>query len=68
MAHPGNGIPHTLIEDMNGAKSQWTTQEGIALNLSRKLLNIMNGNVRYIRDQNKCYFLIDLEFKSQKSR
>nr|UWV21197.1 phytochrome E [Ligustrum ovalifolium] len=68
MAHPGKGVPRALIEEMHGAKSQWTTQEGTALNLSQKLLNTMNGNVRYIRDQNKCYFLVDLEFKSQKSR
>lgn len=68
MAHPGKGIPRTLIEDMHGAKSEWTTQEGIALKVSQKLLNTMNGNVRYIRDQNKCYFLVDLEFKLQKSR
>lgn len=55
MAHPSKGIPRTLI-DMHGAKIQWTTHEGIALNLSQKLLNSMNANVRYIRDQNNHVF------------
>ncbi|KAI3466789.1 hypothetical protein Pfo_023452 [Paulownia fortunei] len=68
MAHPGQGLPYALIEDMFGVKNHGTTQEGMALNISQKLLSMMNGTVRYIRDQTKCYFLVDLELKSQKSR
>ncbi|KAL8507243.1 hypothetical protein ACS0TY_017965 [Phlomoides rotata] len=68
MAHPGKGLPSPLIEDMFRVKSHWTSHEGTALNISQKLLSMMNGNVRYIREQNKCYFQINLELKSRKSR
>ncbi|KAL7142527.1 hypothetical protein ABFS83_08G129500 [Erythranthe nasuta] len=68
MTHPGQGLPEALIEDMSRVNNHWTTQEGLALNISRKILTMMNGNVRYIRDQNKCYFLVDVELKSRKSR
>lgn len=65
MAHSGQGLPRPLIEDMFGAKNHCMTQEGIALNISQKLLGMMNGNVRYIREQNRCYFQIDLELRSK---
>ena len=68
MTHPGDGIPSGLIQDMFEGGNQWTTQEGLGLNLSRKLLNIMNGHVHYAREQDKCYFLIDLELRTQASR
>ncbi|KAL7102708.1 hypothetical protein ACP275_08G135100 [Erythranthe tilingii] len=68
MTHPGQGLPEALIEDMSRVNNHWTTQEGLALNISRNILSMMNGNVRYIRDQNKCYFLVDVELKSRKSR
>nr|AIG59632.1 phytochrome E [Primulina tabacum] len=67
MAHPGQGLPSSLIEDMYAVKSNWLTQRGIALNIAQKLLKTMNGNVRYIRDQSRCYFLVDLELISRKS-
>ncbi|XP_051135609.1 phytochrome E-like isoform X2 [Andrographis paniculata] len=70
MAHPGQGLPSSLIEEMFGAtrSSEWTSQEGAALNLSLKLIGMMKGNARYIREQNKCYFLVDVELRSSKSR
>ncbi|XP_075106270.1 phytochrome E-like isoform X1 [Nicotiana tabacum] len=67
MTHPGQGLPAALIEDMSGGRNRGTTQEGIALNFSQKLVNTMNGLVRYVREENKCYFLIDLELKTGKS-
>ncbi|XP_060196071.1 phytochrome E isoform X1 [Lycium barbarum] len=67
MAHPGQGLPAALIDDMSGERNRWTAQEGIALNASRKLVNMMNGHVRYIREENKCYFLIEVELKTSKS-
>lgn len=66
MSHPGQGLPSALIQDMFEGGNQWTTQEGLGLNLSRKLLNRMNGQVHYVREHNKCYFLIDLELKQAK--
>lgn len=66
MAHPGNGLPGSLIEEMFDVKNPSTTNEGIALNISQKLLSIMNGKVRYIREQNKCYFQISVELMLKK--
>lgn len=68
MTHPGQGLPSALIQDMFEGGNQWTTQEGLGLNLSRKLLNGMNGQVHYVRERNKSYFRIDLEFKTRKER
>ncbi|XP_021825661.1 phytochrome E isoform X1 [Prunus avium] len=68
MTHPGQGLPAALIQDMFEGGNQWTTQEGLGLNLSRKLLNRMNGQVQYVREHDKCYFLIDLELKTRKER
>ncbi|EEF42722.1 phytochrome E [Ricinus communis] len=63
MTHPGQGLPSALTEDMFEEGNCWTTQEGLALKLSRKLLHQMNGHVHYTREHNKCFFLIDLELK-----
>lgn len=68
MTHPGQGLPAALIRDMFEGGNRWTTQEGLGLNLSRKLLNRMNGQVQYVREHDKCYFLIDLELKTRKER
>uniref|UniRef100_A0A2P2NY66 Uncharacterized protein n=1 Tax=Rhizophora mucronata TaxID=61149 RepID=A0A2P2NY66_RHIMU len=66
MTHPGQGLPFALIQDMIEGEDRWNTQEGLRLNLSQKLLNTMNGHVRYLREQNKSSFLIDLELRSKK--
>ncbi|GKB76416.1 phytochrome E isoform X2 [Tanacetum coccineum] len=66
MSHPGAGLPAAIIGDMYEERKQWGTQEGLALNLSRKLLGIMKGNVHYVRDDSKCSFLIDIHLKTNK--
>ncbi|KAJ8761188.1 hypothetical protein K2173_001244 [Erythroxylum novogranatense] len=63
MTHSGQGLPCAVLEDMLGGGDPWCTQEGLGLYLSRKLLNLMNGQVHYLREHNKCYFLIDLQFR-----
>ncbi|XP_022955145.1 phytochrome E-like [Cucurbita moschata] len=68
MSHPGQGLPPELIQDMVGGGQQWTSKQGLALNLSRRLLNKLSGNIRYVREQTKCYFIIDLELKLRRSR
>lgn len=68
MSHPGQGLPPELIQDMVGGGQQLTSEQGLTLNLSRRLLNKLNGNVRYVREQTKCYFLIDLELMLRRSR
>lgn len=42
-------------------RSQEITQEGMGLSVSRKLVKLMNGDVRYIRQAGVCYFLVHLE-------
>lgn len=66
MSHPGPGLPVDIIKDMYEERKRWDTQEGLALNLSRKLLGIMKGEVNYVRDDSKCCFLIDIELKTRK--
>ncbi|XP_050231297.1 phytochrome E isoform X2 [Mercurialis annua] len=68
MTHPGEGVPEALIDEMLEGGSCWSTQEGLGLNLSRKLLNLMNGHVQYTREQNRCSFVIDLELKIKNER
>lgn len=68
MSHPGEGVPVALIQDMLEGEKQWTSQEGLGLNLSRKLLSQMNGMIKYVRERTKCYFLIEIEFKTTKDK
>lgn len=69
MTHSGRGLPSSVLHDMfEGGGNQWSTQEGLGLYMSRKILSRMNGDVHYVREQNKCYFLIDLELRTRKER
>lgn len=58
---PGEGLPPDLVQDMF-RNSKWATQEGIGLSMCRKILKLMNGEVQYIRESERSYFLIILEF------
>ncbi|KAM7257826.1 hypothetical protein ACFE04_013567 [Oxalis oulophora] len=60
MACPGDGLPPELIQDMFHS-SQWMTQEGLGLSMCRKILKLMGGEVQYIRESERCYFLVILE-------
>ncbi|KAJ0960781.1 hypothetical protein J5N97_001340 [Dioscorea zingiberensis] len=57
---PGDGLPPELVQDMFH-NSRWTTQEGLSLSICRKLLKLMNGEVQYIREAERCYFLITIK-------
>ncbi|KAL4202409.1 hypothetical protein AMTRI_Chr02g220870 [Amborella trichopoda] len=63
MACPGEGLPSDLVQDMFH-RSRWVTQEGLGLNMCRKILKLMNGEVQYIRESERCYFLIIVELPS----
>ncbi|KAI4304454.1 hypothetical protein MLD38_039961 [Melastoma candidum] len=65
MTHSGKGLQSSLIQEMFEDRNNATSQEGVCLNLSRKLLSKMNGQVHYIREQSKCYFIVDLEMTSK---
>lgn len=60
MACPGQGLPPELIEDMFHG-SEWRSQEGLGLSMSRKILKLMDGEVQYIMEAQRCFFLIVLE-------
>ncbi|RZC43825.1 hypothetical protein C5167_036779 [Papaver somniferum] len=62
LAHPGEGLPPELVQDMVSGGTQWSSPEGVGLSLSRKLLRMMNGQIRYIREPTKCFFLIHIKF------
>lgn len=68
IAHSGQGIPSNVIHEMVEGGNQWTTQEGLGLYMSRKILRRMSGHVHYQRGQDMCYFLIDLEIRTRKER
>ncbi|KAL2341666.1 hypothetical protein Fmac_009606 [Flemingia macrophylla] len=60
MVCPGEGLSPELIQDMFNS-SRWVTQEGLGLSMSRKILKLMNGEVQYIREAERCYFFVLLE-------
>ncbi|KAI3926604.1 hypothetical protein MKW98_014251 [Papaver atlanticum] len=67
MTHPGKGLPQEIVQDMfekDGPRSSTATQEGLCLSMSRKLLRLMNGDVQYIREPTRCYFLVQVGFQS----
>ncbi|KAJ0940660.1 putative PAS domain, phytochrome, GAF domain, histidine kinase/HSP90-like ATPase [Helianthus annuus] len=57
---PGEGLPPELIKDMFD-NSQWSTKDGLGLQMCRKILTLMNGEVQYIRESERCYFIIVLQ-------
>lgn len=63
VVHSGNGIPQELLSQMFGTDLD-TSEEGICLLVCRKLLRIMNGDVRYLREAGKSSFIISVEFAS----
>ncbi|XP_076960364.1 phytochrome E-like [Bidens hawaiensis] len=65
ISHPGPGLPANIIKEMYEERENEGSQEGLALNLSRKLLRVMKGNVHYVRDDSRCCFLIDIELKTR---
>lgn len=57
---PGDGLPPELVQDMFH-NSWWVTEEGLGLSTCRKLLKLMNGEVQYVRESVRCYFLVSIE-------
>ena len=58
----GGGIPESLLNEMFGNDYEDATEEGFSLFISRKLVKMMNGDVRYVREADKSSFIITLEF------
>ncbi|KAL4370309.1 hypothetical protein AHAS_Ahas06G0052900 [Arachis hypogaea] len=60
ITHDGVGVPETLLNQMFGRDGQ-ESEEGISLLISRKLLKLMNGDVRYLREAGKSSFILTVE-------
>lgn len=60
VTHPGAGLPDELVQEMFD-RGRGMTQEGLGLNMCRKLVSLMNGDVQYVRDEGQCYFKVSLE-------
>lgn len=61
---PGEGLPPELVQDMFHS-SRWVSQEGLGLSMCRKILKLMKGEVQYIMESERCYFLIVLDLPLQ---
>lgn len=53
-------MPEALLSQMFGGDTD-TSEEGISLLVSRKLVNLMNGDVQYLREAGKSTFIISVE-------
>ncbi len=53
-------MPEELVHEMFD-RGRGMTQEGLGLSMCRKLVKLMNGDVQYVRDAGKSYFLVNVE-------
>lgn len=60
ITHSGGGVPEELLNQMFGSDGD-ASEEGMSLFISRKLLKLMNGDVRYLREAGKATFIISVE-------
>ncbi|KAL8152108.1 hypothetical protein V2J09_021916 [Rumex salicifolius] len=60
ISHAGTGIPEELLSQMFGNEGN-TSEEGISLHISRKLVKLMNGDIQYLREAGSATFIISLE-------
>jgi phytochrome B len=60
VTHPGAGLPDELVLEMYD-RGKGMTQEGLGLNMCRKLVRLMNGDVQYFRESMQCYFVVCVE-------
>ncbi|KAG2552427.1 hypothetical protein PVAP13_9KG429299 [Panicum virgatum] len=66
-ACPGEGLPPDIVQDMF-SNSCWSTHEGIGLSTCRKIVKLMGGEVQYIRESERSFFLIILELPQPRPR
>ncbi|KAH0461030.1 hypothetical protein IEQ34_008605 [Dendrobium chrysotoxum] len=60
ITHTGFGVPEDLLSQMFGGKED-LSEEGMSLLVCRKLLKLMNGDARYLREANKSAFILSAE-------
>lgn len=56
-------MPEELLSQMFG-NSEAPSEEGLSLLVCRKLLRLMNGDVRYLREASKSAFIVSVELAS----
>lgn len=61
ISHPSPGIPEALIQEMFH-HGHGLSREGLGLHISYKLVKIMNGTVKYMREAEKSSFMVLIEF------
>ncbi|KAL9256664.1 Phytochrome A1-like protein [Drosera capensis] len=61
MCHAGCGVPEELLSQMFEISSE-TSEEGVSLLISRKLVKLMNGEIQYLREAGSSTFIISMEF------
>ncbi|KAK1386311.1 Phytochrome [Heracleum sosnowskyi] len=67
VTHAGAGVPEDMLSQMFGSDSE-TSEEGISLLVSRKLVKLMNGDVHYLREAGKSTFIITVELAAASKR
>ncbi|KAG8368992.1 hypothetical protein BUALT_Bualt15G0103900 [Buddleja alternifolia] len=60
ITHSGGGVPQELLSQMFGDEME-ATEDGINLLISKKLVKLMNGDVRYLREAARSTFIISVE-------
>lgn len=60
ITHSSGGVPEALLNQMFESDGD-ASEEGTSLFISRKLLRLMNGDVRYMREAGKSTFIISVE-------
>ncbi|KAJ4910186.1 Phytochrome A [Raphanus sativus] len=58
--HTGAGLPEFLLNQMFGSEED-VSEEGLSLMVSRKLVKLMNGDFKYLRQAGKSSFIITAE-------
>ncbi|KAF6142741.1 hypothetical protein GIB67_018452 [Kingdonia uniflora] len=67
ITHSGSGIPNEFFNDMYENNND-TSEEGVSLLVNRKLLKLMNGDVRYVRETGKSSLIILVELASNRTQ
>uniref|UniRef100_A0A7N0TEK1 Phytochrome n=1 Tax=Kalanchoe fedtschenkoi TaxID=63787 RepID=A0A7N0TEK1_KALFE len=60
ITHMGSGVAEGVLSQMFGGDTG-SSEEGISLLISRKLVRLMNGDVQYLREANRSTFIISVE-------
>eukprot|EP00250_Pteridium_aquilinum_P009655 c18832_g1_i2 orf=529-3873(+) len=63
ISHSGHAMPEALVEEMVDDSQEWTP-EGLGVSVSRTLIRLMNGDVKYMLESSPKCFLLSIELTS----